>query len=571
MGLNSALINAGNALNAYTTSIQVAGQNIANASTPGYIRESALLASSSPIEQRGLIVGSGVEVVGIQQQVNLFLERRIHTSNGEFKASESRNTIYKQLELQLRELGTSDLSTSLNEFLGAINDIVAEPESTALRQFVIQQGQQFANDVSGLRARINTLRVDTLNLDHSLNVETLVSEANKLLDIVDALNPQIVSMEKAGLSNSDAGGLRSERYEALNRLSEIVPIQFLERDNGFVEIRSGSESLIQLGDSTRFESYSVVDRGVGVLNVRIANSKALLPSTGGIINGVADGRDNILGQFVDDLDRYTAGVIFEFNKIHASGEGTKRHTSLTGTNAIDDVSVALDDASTRLSFTPEHGRFEVRVTNAESGITETTTVQVDLDGIGTETSATSLIADLNAIAGLNSSITSNGRLEITSDPGFEFAFANDTSHVLAALGINTFFTGNNSNNIGVNSLVTSDPGYLATAQGGGPSDNRNAAALSEFAENKMSALDGQSIVEFYSVVVANVAQGSATEQALTDGLLSFKLSLFSQKQQTSGVSLDEEAINLIEFQHGYQAAARMISTLDELFTILLQI
>ncbi|MDA1017498.1 MAG: flagellar hook-associated protein FlgK [Planctomycetota bacterium] len=571
MGLNSALINAGNALNAYTTSIQVAGQNIANANTPGYVRESALLATSSPTRQGDLIVGSGVEVIGIQQQINLFLEKRIHTSNGEFKAAESRNTIYKQLELQLRELGTSDLSSGLNEFLGSINDIVAEPESTALRQFVIQQGQQFASDVTNLRDRINTLRVDTLNLDHSLNVETLVTEANKLLDIVDALNPQIVSMEQAGLSNSDAGGLRSERYQALDRLSEIVPIQFLERENGFVEIRTGSESLIQLGSSTRLETYSTIDRDVGVLNVRIADSKALLPPTGGIINGVAEGRDNVLGKFVDDLNRYTAGIIFEFNKIHASGEGTKRHTSLTGTNPIADQSAALNDSAAGLAFTPEHGRFEVRVTNAESGITETTAIQIDLDGIGTETSAASLLADLDAIAGLNASITSNGRFSITSDPGFEFAFANDSSSVLAALGINTFFTGSNSNDIGVNSLVTSDPGYLATSQGGGPSDNRNAVALSEFADNKMSSLDGQSIVEFYSVVVADVAQGSATEQALTDGLLSFKLSLFSQKQQTSGVSLDEEAINLIEFQHGYQAAARMISTLDELFTILLQL
>ncbi len=566
MGLSTALIHAANSLSAFTTGIQVAGQNISNASTPGYVRETALLTPAPPTRKGDLVFGSGVEVLGIQQQIDLFLEQRIHTSNGEFKAAESRNEIYKQLEVQLRELGTADLSTGLNEFLGAINDVVAEPESTALRQFVVQEGEQFAADIQDLRRRIDTLRSD-----HSLNVEGLVKEANQLLDTIEDLNPRIVSLERAGLSHSDAGALRSERYHALDRLSEIIPIQFRELDSGFVEVRTGSESLIQRGASTRLEQYAEVNRGVGVLHARVAGTKAALPTNGGELRGTIDGRDNILGGFTDSLDQYAAAVIFEFNKLHSAGQGTKRHTSLTATNAVTDQTVALNDATSGLPFVPEHGRFEIKVTNASTGITETTSIEIDLDGIGTETTTTSLLADLNAISAITATTTTDGRLQLDANAGFEFSFANDSSNVLAAFGMNAFFTGSDSTNIGVNSLVTSDSSYLATSQGGGPSDNRNALALAEFAESATTTLSGQSIVEFYGVVVANIAHESATEQAVSDGLESFKLSLFSQKQQMSGVSLDQEAIELIEFQNGYQAAAKMISTLDDLFTVLLQL
>lgn len=571
MGLSAALAHAANSLSVFTTGIQVTGQNIANASTPGYIREKAILSPASPARQGDFIYGTGVEVVGIQQQVDLFVEQRIHTSNAEFKAAEARNNIYKQLEFQIGELSQSDLSTGLNRLLGAVNDVVAEPASTALRQFVVSEGEQFAADITDLRRRIDTLRSDHSLTVNSLTVEGRVKEANQLLDTIETLNPKIVSLERAGFSDSDAGALRTERYNALDRLSEIVPIRFQELKNGFVEVRTGSEALIQVGISTRLEAFTEFDRNIGILNVRIESTKSLLPKTGGELNGIAEGRDIVLGGFIDSLDEYASAIIYEFNKIHSAGEGTKRFTSLTSDSVVADSSAALNDSASGLPFVPEHGRFEVKIANAATGITETTTIKVDLDGIGADSTAASLVADLDAVSGLNASITADGRLHLDADPGFEFSFANDSSHALAALGLNTFFTGYDSNTIGVNSLVASDDSYLATSQGGGPSDNQNAIELAQFAERANETLNGQSIVDFYGVMIANVAHESATEQAVTDGLESFKLSLFSQKQQISGVSLDQEAVQLIEFQNGYQAAARMISTLDELFTVLLNL
>ncbi|MCH7687148.1 MAG: flagellar hook-associated protein FlgK, partial [Planctomycetes bacterium] len=106
-------------------------------------------------------------------------------------------------------------------------------------------------------------------------------------------------------------------------------------------------------------------------------------------------------------------------------------------------------------------------------------------------------------------------------------------------------------------------------QGAGPSDNRNAVLLVEFSDQPVQALANITLEEFYESSVSRIAQGSATESAIAEGFVSFRESLLGQRAQFSGVSLDEEAIKILEFQHSFQASARLISTIDELFTTLL--
>lgn len=76
---------------------------------------------------------------------------------------------------------------------------------------------------------------------------------------------------------------------------------------------------------------------------------------------------------------------------------------------------------------------------------------------------------------------------------------------------------------------------------------------------------------YYDTMLTNLAQASASESAMAEGFAGYRDSLSSQREQFSGVSLDEETIKIMQFQHAYQASARMISTIDELFTTLLNL
>lgn len=566
MGLNAALSMAKQSLEIFSTGIQVSGQNISNAGTPGYIREELILDAADPFRQGALVLGTGVEVSGIQQQIDLFLETRIHSANTEFSSIEERDLIYKQLEAELRELTEGDLSTGLNEFLSTINNVVNQPNSIPDREFVINEAEKFAAEISSLRLRINELRET-----QSVNVENIVSEANELIDKIIELNPKISKLEASGLLQSDAGGLRTQRYNALNRLSELVPIRYRERSDGAIDVFTGSDYLILAGTSQNLTLETTTDRGVVVHTVELSRTNSDISRTGGELKGVIEGRDDILGSFVDQLDTYTGNLIYEFNKIHASGEGTAGFEQLSSASRALDPSATLNSAQSGLPFQPTHGSFQLKVTNKTTGLTTTTTVNVDLDGIGADTTLNSLSAAIGGVANLSSAVAIDGRLSITADPDYEFRFSNDTSGALAAIGLNTLFTGADSSDIQVNSVIKNNQQFLATGQGGGPSDGSNAVLLAAFAENPIDSLGGISLDGYYEKIVSNIAQASASEAALAEGAQAFRDSLLGQREQFSGVSIDEETINVLTFQRAYQSAARLVSTVDELFTILLNI
>lgn len=568
MGLNGTLAMASRSLEVFSAGIAVSGNNISNASTPGYIREELVLQPSSPYAAGGLVFGTGAEAVGIQQQIDQFLEHRIHQASSDSSRAETVEDIYKQLELQLQELGEDDLSTSLSTFLAAIQDVVNQPELPELKQLAIARGEELATGISGLRSRIDELRRAQSN-----GIDLLVTEANRLIDVVVSTNPQIAKLEASGLLQSDAGGLRAQRYDALNRLSEIIPVNYIERSDGSIDLFSGSNYLVLKGSYQHLESTAYVDRGVQVQSVTLSRTQSGVALTGGELGGIVEGRDTLLGGFVDQLDTWSAELIQQFNQLHSSGEGTSGFSSVMSEHTVLDPTASLNDSATGLTFVPQHGSFDLKVTSTLTGLTSTTTIQVDLDGLGAPGSDTTLNSLRDAITAASSEVTASidtqGRLQITAASNYEIRFSSDSSGVLAALGINTFFTGTDSSTIGVSDTVRNDPSLFATGQGGGPSDNRNIIALAGFLDNPSDGLGGSTLDEFYEQLITQVTVDSSTATTVANGFESFRQSLLNQRQQFSGVSLDEEAVKVLEFQRSFQSAARLISTIDELFDVLL--
>src|SRR5207245_576188 len=137
----------------------------------------------------------------------------IYAANGDASGSSARNSVYQQLETSLQTLGGGDISNQLDSLSGAFNNLVNQPEVAANRQLAIEQGVQFAQGVTNLRSRLDSLRTSA-----NSQVDGLVNEANKLIDEIAALNPRITALESTGLLKSDAGGLRDQRYADLNRL-----------------------------------------------------------------------------------------------------------------------------------------------------------------------------------------------------------------------------------------------------------------------------------------------------------------------------------------------------------------
>ena len=314
------------------------------------------------------------------------------------------------------------------------------------------------------------------------------------------------------------------------------------------------------------------DRGMATAYIQLAETNARLDLSGGELYGLLVSRDDILGGFLDQLDGFAGTLAFEFNKIYSSGQGLTGYKKLTSESFVTDADAAVNDAG--LAFAPTNGSFQILVHDTEDDVTHTTNVRVNLDGVdaNTQTTLNDVADQINQIDGLSAEISTDGRLTIRSTSATaEFSFANDTSGLLAALGLNTFFTGSNASDLNVNSVVQDDPAKFAASQGGIGADTENAVALAAFPDAALTTQNGASISVLYDRMIAAATQGSSVTSAAAEGARTFEQTLRGQKLATSGVSIDEETVQLIAFQKAYQAAARFISALSDLFEILVNL
>src|SRR5207244_647007 len=120
-----------------------------------------------------------------------------------------------------------------------------------------------------------------------------------------------------------------------------------------------------------------------------------------------------------------------------------------------------------------------------------------------------------------------------------FAFADDTSGALAALGLNTFFRGSGSTDIGVSQDVRSDPAKFAASAGGVGEDTHNGERLAGLLNAPLDSHEGQSLAALYDNVQIGVAQGAQAAKGAADGFRSFQQTLQSQHLSISGVNIDE--------------------------------
>jgi flagellar hook-associated protein 1 len=187
---------------------------------------------------------------------------------------------------------------------------------------------------------------------------------------------------------------------------------------------------------------------------------------------------------------------------------------------------------------------------------------------------------LNAIDGIRASVDIDNRLVLSSessaiDFSFEVESTSDESGVLAALGINTFFTGSDAGTLGVNTQLLQGGGFgaskFASSNQGINEGNANALRLVAMYDQSLSSLDGSSIRGLYDSIINSTTQGASIAQSVADGQRVFSGTLEATSQGISGVNLDEEAIDMIALQRTYQASARFIGTISDLLDILINI
>ncbi len=146
----------------------------------------------------------------------------------------------------------------------------------------------------------------------------------------------------------------------------------------------------------------------------------------------------------------------------------------------------------------------------------------------------------------------------------------DTSGVLAAVGINTFFSGTNASDMAVCSDISSTPGRIAAALGGDKTDNVNISRLIALQDTVVSSLSNLSPGEFYRRMVADIGQDLSIKQVREANIEVILQNLVNRRSELSGIDINEEAISLLVFEQMFQAVARYMNTIQEMISSLMQ-
>jgi flagellar hook-associated protein FlgK len=634
--------------------MDLTGQNIANAQTPGYHRQIGLLATQTS----GNEVGGGVQITRSFQFRSSLLESAMVQNTTEERGVASQLELMRQVE-QFLTPGEGSVHNLLDRLFNQFEQVAGNPGDGAQRRTVLGTASNLANGFQQLVANLDQTRSGV-----DLQLAQQVKDVNTITQQIADLNAAITQATVRRLNPND---LLDQRDQLLARLAQNVNVRVLEQDASQITILAGGAPLV-VGQQATQLAFGIGDTNQA--EVTVAGTNTVLNITGGQMGGLLEVRNTTLPGLRGQLDELVGQLVRKLDKAQATGLGVAGPPSLLqGHRAASSTSVPLAQAD--LAFPVQAGALFLGVTNTASGARAVSQINFDpatqslqdlataINGVpntqaivdgqsrtlrilaagghgidftnrlstspassaltGTATpafrgsytggandaytftvvgsgtvgvtpalalevrdSASNLLTTLNVGQGYESGSTlavANGvELQLgagTLNSGETFSAAvvadADTTGLLTALGLNTFFTGTDASNLAVRTELAADPRGLATGTTGLSGDGSNLSRMAALGD--LPLLEGGTLTfrEYYANLtstlglhVQDLDQRQTAKQVLGDHLA-------AQRESVSGVDANEELVRLVEFQRAFQMSARYISTVDETLSDLLQI
>lgn len=321
-GLSTAL----SSLVAQRQSLEVHGQNIANANTPGYTRQRADMLSVQALSapsmfSAGLSAGNGVKVSGITRMGDVFLDARLRSETSTASFQHARATTLNRLESTIAEPGGTGVSASLQAYWAAWEDVGNRPDDVASRTVLLGNAQQVVDQVAaGYRA------VDTQWTQLRDTTQTLTTEVNTLAQQVAHLNEQVRSILVSGGS---ANELIDQRDLLVTGLSDLVGATARHRDDGTVDVMVGGNALVRGVNAHQIAvqgSWTMAGgTGADADRVRLvwaANGTEVLPDGGRVAAHLADlSPGGVLAGAAETWNQVATSLAATVDALHTTGVG----------------------------------------------------------------------------------------------------------------------------------------------------------------------------------------------------------------------------------------------------------
>jgi len=302
---------------------QVAGQNIANANTPGYSRQIMNLKALRPPAVPGVETppGYGVDVAAINRIKSEFYSNQILQSLTARDYWSQLGETLAALEVIFLEPGDTGINTYLSEFFDAWQEVSVNPESYAARVNLVEQADTLSGVVREMYGRLEDMFIDT-----EKEINDCITEINVLAEEIANLNKQIVFHEALGKVSNE---LLDERDLRIQELSELIDIKVLQKENGAVEIMAGGRTLLHDDLFFPLEKVIVFNEETREREFSIQNNfKFKVNPLGGKLQGLLETFNEVLPFYRAAMDDLAYHLVREVNRVHREGFGLEGSTGL---------------------------------------------------------------------------------------------------------------------------------------------------------------------------------------------------------------------------------------------------
>lgn len=546
---------AGNALLAQEKAISVTGNNIANVNTPGYSRQKLILENNTPLLSSAGPMGNGVDAVSVERVYDRFLGLQINGESETLGRWETQKGGLEIAEAIFGESGEFGLSQYLNQFWGAWQDLTNDPSDYNERVVLQARSEVMTSTFNRIYSDL-----ERAQKGFDASIEGAVAEINHLAQQIAELNQKIMEDEASGYTAND---YRDQRDLVVKELAGLIDINSFEDTDGRVTVSVGAGQTLVEGNS--FRNLITPVNGFGFKDIAwVAQDGSAVNITDDISSGKLKGwleaRDVDIRGYMRQLDTLAETMTERVNKLHQVGWGLDGSTGNDFFTGITTASGSMGPLTNITAVAGGAGNIRITVVGggpASPSMTAdpvTGDIQIVIqDGVTTQGQIAALLETHTGI----DSVTA-------AAPGSAWNLSAGTNtEVLAG--------GSSAEGIQLNAVISNDLDVIAASSTstGIPGDNSQAIEIANLQHALTMNSNSTTFENYYTSLVSTVGGNLQNATAFYTHQSSMVVQLENRRESISGVSLDEEMINLVKFQTAYDAAAKLITTADELLQTVL--
>ena len=598
-------------LMAHSTQINTAGHNITNADTEGYSRQRVQIKTFDPLyrpdltrEERPGQVGQGSSVESINRLRDELLDQRIVAQSNQETYWTTREKYYTMIEQVYNEPDEISVRTNMDKYWQSWQELSVYPDSQAARQAVVTRGETLAESIQQRYKALSGIG-DLINGD----IDATVKQINTITKQIADINGEIVKVKAMGDNPND---LLDRRDLLVEKLSGLANITTDIRDDDEFMVHLEGNILVQGHIARNFEVEPMTDNN-GYSRVIWSDTKNTVQVSGGTLGALIELRDVDIREQVQSLNTVTMNFADLVNDVHRAGIGMNnvtgldffvQHPFVTSVNGnYDRDGDGVDDHSYLFRFTGTNSlnpqeklglEGEMKLSGKSGTITvpyhATDTIEEVVARINDSDGEVKAYLDRNNRLVLKATtakemenpdfvirhVEDNGMF-LTGYAGilngsgaenaYDFAQADASNALRGQFSVSPVL--NPAGYVEVNPDIKGDVLSVAAAypNNQGKSmigDARAAVEIASIRNTDVMIGKDRTFDDYFANSVTNV--GLKGEQAEMNMLSQNAImdDLRNLRDSISGVNIDEELAEIIKFQHGYNAAAKFVSVIDQM-------